>query len=118
MAAADEALVAQSVTSSPLNIKYAVAIDRVSAYEMLAARAAAAEQAAAREAAMQAAAQVPPPRPTPARQTAASATRTSRNAPKPPPTFVEQVLGSSAVKGLANSLGKEITRSIFGTRKR
>jgi uncharacterized protein len=116
MAAADPAVVTQAVTTSPLNIKYAVAIDRVSAYEMLAARAqqaAAAEAAAAQAAAQAAATQVPSQRP--ARQTAASTGRTTQ---KPPPTLVEQVLGSPALKGFTSSLGREITRSLFGTRKR
>jgi hypothetical protein len=31
---------------------------------------------------------------------------------------MEQVLGSAAVKGFASSLGKELSRSIFGTGRR
>jgi hypothetical protein len=37
---------------------------------------------------------------------------------KEPETLVEQVLGSAALKGFTASIGKEITRSLFGTTRR
>jgi DNA helicase HerA-like ATPase len=100
MAEADPAVVQQVVSASAGYPKYAFAIDRESAYEMLAARVTQAQLAAPAE---------PVPAPRPAAAPAAS---------KKPETLVEQVLGSAAVKSLAQSVGKEISRSIFGTGKR
>ena len=113
MAAADPAAVQQVIAASPLYANYAFAVDRESAYEMLAARFAEAQLAALSAPAEP----VPAPRAAaPRSEVPASARRTA--APKQPETLVEQVLGSAAVKGLAQSFGKEISRSIFGTRKR
>jgi hypothetical protein len=102
--------VQQTVAASPLYTTYGFAIDRESAYEMLAARVAQAQLAAL------AAAPVPTPRA--AATPAARATTTRRTAQKQPDNLMEQVLGSAAVKGFAQSIGKELSRSIFGTGRR
>jgi DNA helicase HerA-like ATPase len=101
MAPADPALLAAGVASSPLHAKYAEQVDRDSAYERLAARlqkAPAAEQ--------------------PAPQKRAPAPR----APRPEKSTAEKVVESSAFKQLARSaaavVGREIARSMFGTRRR
>jgi DNA helicase HerA-like ATPase len=114
MAPSPEALVDQVVAASAVGGKYAVASDRHSAYETIAAVGAekqAAEAEAARAAdAEKAAREQPAPqqtRPRPAREE---------------PTVVEKVVESSAFKSMLRSagsaLGREITRSIFGTSRR
>ena len=111
MAQLDPAAQTQAVTSSPLQPKYAQLVDRESAYERLAAKLA------------------PPP--------AASAPVEDVPAKEPPakePTsrghktevaaggVVAGVLASAAFKSFtrsaASALGREITRGLFGTRKR
>jgi DNA helicase HerA-like ATPase len=86
----------RAVKSSLLYGRYAEAIDRESAYEKLQAAPAAAEAPA-----------VPAPGAAPA---------------KDDPSLVEQVVGSGMFKSLARSigtqLGREISRSIFGTSRR
>jgi DNA helicase HerA-like ATPase len=136
MAEADPAVVQQVISTSPLYPIYAWAIDRESAYEMLAARVAQAQLAAL----------AAPPQPVPTPRSASPRTTTPRTAAPPPSTprastsratssratssrastpqarqpetLMEQVLGSAAIKGFAQSVGKEITRSIFGTTRR
>ena len=53
---------------------------------------------------------------------AAPAPATPKRAAKEEPSIIEQVAGSSAFKSMLRSagtvIGREITRSIFGTRKR
>jgi DNA helicase HerA-like ATPase len=104
MAPSPAAVVSQVVGSSPLTPRYAEALDRESAYERLQARLAAA----------------PEPAPTPAAASKAP-TRPARE-PKEQESVVEQVLGSSAVRSMLRSagsaLGREITRSLFGTARR
>ena len=95
MAEADAAVVQGIVNSSPLLAKYGPAIDRESAYEILAAREQAGQTAAAAE-------------PAPSRTSPA----------KPPPNLIEQALGSATVKKAVNTAVRELTRNIFGTRKR
>ncbi|MDQ1722727.1 MAG: double-strand break repair helicase HerA and related ATPase [Pseudonocardiales bacterium] len=107
MAALDPAAQAQAVAGSPLLAKYATPIDRESAYEKLAARLTPDEPATP-------AAQ--PPRVEPAdREPAGSQEHPGGGA-------VADVLGSTAFKSFARSaatvLGREITRSLFGTAKR
>ncbi|MGW2031626.1 helicase HerA-like domain-containing protein [Streptomyces argyrophylli] len=84
----------RAVRDSSLHDRYAQAVDRESAYERL---------SAARPA-------EPPPKPAPAR------------AREEEPSLVEQVVGSGMFKSLARSvgtqLGREITRSLFGTARR
>ncbi|MFD4546474.1 helicase HerA-like domain-containing protein [Streptomyces sp. NPDC058466] len=104
----------QAVRSSPLYGRYAEAVDRESAYEKLAA----AEAVAA-------AAPVPrkgaPPREAPPRE-APPKEAPSRGRPKEEASVVEQVVGSGLFKSLARSvgtqIGREITRSLFGTARR
>ncbi|MET9001908.1 helicase HerA-like domain-containing protein [Amycolatopsis sp. NPDC004169] len=96
----DEA-VAAAVSSSDLHAKYAETIDRESAYEKLAAKVAAA----------------PAPSPSPSPEAA----------PEPPPAkeepgFIESAMKNPAVKSFmrsaASALGREITRGLFGNRRR
>ncbi len=110
MAQLDPAEQSKQVQASPIATKYAEVLDRESAYEKLLAKTAAPPPAAAPEQAQSAA-----------------------NAPASPPSAgepeesgladkVTAVLGSSAFKAFARnvggSLGKEITRSLFGTARR
>jgi hypothetical protein len=108
MGAVAEPVRAAVVAASPLQAEYGAAVDRESAYERLAARLA------------------PPPPPPPA-----------PGAPPPPSEreparrreperaeggVVGAVLGSSAFRAFARSaasaLGREISRGVFGTRRR
>jgi hypothetical protein len=106
MAPADAAVLTAAVASSPLHAKYAVALDRDSAYERLAARVAQPPVEGAGPVAV----------PKAARKK--SAPRTAR----PEKSTAEKVLESTAFRQATRSaaavLGREITRSIFGTRRR
>ncbi|PWI16561.1 ATP-binding protein [Streptomyces sp. Act143] len=86
-----------AVAASPLHGRYAQAVDRESAYEKL---------NASRGAKGPDELTAPPEQPEPERQ----------------PSVVEQVVGSGMFKSLARSLGtqigREITRSVFGTARR
>jgi len=110
MGALDEQVRTGVVAASPLQAKYGVAVDRDSAYERLAARLA-------------------PPAPTAPRQrpesapAAPTATSRARKAPEAETGgVVAAVLGSSAFRAFARSaasaLGREISRGVFGTRRR
>lgn len=105
MAPSEASAVDQVVASSALAPKYAQAIDRESAYELLKARL---EQAPTPE-------EAPAPAPAPSQAPAP-------RAPKEDPGIVEQVVQSSAFKSALRSagtvIGREITRSIFGTSRR
>ena len=96
MGPADAAAMAAQVASSPLHPKYGTALDRESAYERLAAKLAPPPSA--------------PPAPAP------------RRAEPERPSVVAEVVQSSAFKSFLRSagtvLGREITRSIFGTARR
>ena len=96
------------IGASSLRAKYADVLDRESAYELLAERL---EAAPAHE-------QPAAPAPGPARSPAPKQQR----APKEEPSLIEQVTGSSAFRSMLRSagtvIGREITRSIFGTRRR
>ena len=111
----DQAVVDQVVSASTIHARYAEALDRESAYELLAARFKAAEEAAAAEAAAQAQEKE--------RLAAEKAERgSSRSRAKEDKGMVEQVVGSSAFRSMLRSagtvIGREITRSIFGTGRR
>ena len=84
-------------------------VDRESAYEKLAAR-------------LQAAPAAPAAPPAPAPPAAPAPASAPKRAPKEEPSIIEQVAGSSAFKSMLRSagtvIGREITRSIFGTRRR
>jgi DNA helicase HerA-like ATPase len=107
MAPSDEATVKGIIAASTLGAKYATATNRDSAFELLQAKEAAEARAAPAPSAPSA------PAPTPAK---------APRAPKAEPGIVEQVVKSSAFKSALRSagtvLGREITRSIFGTSRR
>ncbi|MFJ3906582.1 helicase HerA-like domain-containing protein [Streptomyces sp. NPDC090025] len=102
-----------AVKGSLLYGRYAEAVDRESAYEKLTAEQQAAEAAALAAAEEAAAAKE-------AKEAAREAARAPR--PKEDPSLAEQVVGSGMFKSLARSigtqLGREISRSIFGTARR
>jgi hypothetical protein len=98
----------RAVQSSPLHERYAQAVDRGSAYEKLTAAERAAkgpEEAAA-----------------PARTERERAPRDKAGKAEEKHSVVQQVVGSSMFKSLARSVGsqvgREITRSLFGTARR
>lgn len=111
MAPSDPARVEELIAASSLAAKYAAVADRESAYELLQARLAKAPVEDSRPAP----APAPGPEPAPSREPA-------RRQPKEAPTVVEQVVQSSAFKSMLRSagtvIGREITRSIFGTARR
>ncbi|RSS81323.1 helicase HerA-like domain-containing protein [Streptomyces sp. WAC06614] len=98
----------QAVKSSLLYARYAEAVDRESAYERISA-----EQAAAEAEAEAAAAEA---------EAAKEAGAAARTAPKQDRSLAEQVVGSGLFRSLARSigtqLGREISRSVFGTARR
>jgi DNA helicase HerA-like ATPase len=98
MAAVDGAAVTAAAHASPLFAKYGTTVDRESAYEKLAARIAENPPPDA----------LPPDAPPPAE--------------RPGPGIVAEVLGSPMVRSFLRSagtaLGREITRGLFGTRRR
>ncbi len=106
-----DALVDQTVAASSVAGKYAVATDRESAFEKI----------SAQEAATQQAAQPADPGPAPA-QSQERAPAPAPRAQREEPTVVEQVVKSSVFKSMMRSagtvIGREITRSIFGTARR
>jgi DNA helicase HerA-like ATPase len=108
MAPADPSVLADLVQRSALRGRYAEVVDRESAYERLAARLRTAP-----------AADEPEP------DVAVPPRRRSRPRPRSPQqrqSTVEKVLGSSEFRQMARSaaavVGREIARSIFGTRRR
>ena len=94
--------VAAAVTSSDLHAKYSETIDRESAYEKLAAKVAGPPVTEG---------QAPPPAP-----------EAKPEPKKDEPGFVEQAMKNPAVKSFfrsaASALGREITRGLFGNRRR
>jgi DNA double-strand break repair helicase HerA and related ATPase len=101
MAAIGQDAVSAAAKESGLHPKYGQSVDRESAYERLTARIA----------------QTPPPAAPPAEAPAPPAREE-----KAEPGFLEQALGSPVVKSFlrsaASALGREITRGVFGTRRR
>ncbi|CAL9491270.1 helicase HerA-like domain-containing protein [Streptomyces sp. enrichment culture] len=105
----DAAELDRRVTASPLYGRYAQAVDRESAYERLA-------EAPARQEAES------------GRETEARGQQPTRQEPRreearrEEPSVVEQVVGSGMFRSLARSIGtqigREITRSVFGTARR
>ncbi|HET6391583.1 MAG TPA: helicase HerA-like domain-containing protein [Blastococcus sp.] len=117
MAPVDPAVLTAAVAASPLWAKYGEPVDRESAYERLAARLAPPPPAAvpADEPELPNPwPEIPEPAPEPRRRG-----RTREPADE---DVVSKVLGSSAFRSFARSaasaLGREITRGIFGTRRR
>ncbi|NMM25524.1 MAG: DUF853 family protein [Phycicoccus sp.] len=109
MAPSADSLVQQVITASSLKGKYAEMIDRESAYEKLKARILAAP--APDEAPESSPVPVPASEPAPAGRQ-----------PKTEESLLGQAVGSSAFKSMMRSagsvLGREITRSLFGTARR
>ena len=113
MAPSEEATVTGLIAASPLSGKYAAVVDRESAYEKL--------QARLEKADADPAPTVEPPTPTAPAPGAPAKPKPSRPA-KEEPGLVAQVVKSSAFRSALRSagtvIGREITRSIFGTAKR
>ncbi|HET6856943.1 MAG TPA: helicase HerA-like domain-containing protein [Streptomyces sp.] len=109
MGPVDAAALDRAVKASLLHGRYAEAVDRESAYEKLTA-----EQQTADAEAVRAALE--------AEQAKAEASRVPAKAQKADASLAEQVVGSGVFKSLARSigtqLGREISRSIFGTARR
>ncbi|WP_236831441.1 helicase HerA-like domain-containing protein [Blastococcus sp. KM273128] len=108
MAPIEPAAMAEAVRSSPLQAKYGQPVDRDSAYERLAAR-------------------VSPSRPTPDAELPENAERSTprrRAAPAPPSEegglsrVLESPVFRSFARSAASALGRELTRGLFGTRRR
>ncbi|MGW6568469.1 helicase HerA-like domain-containing protein [Streptomyces sp. NPDC054975] len=112
MGPVDAGALEAAVKGSPLWGRYAEAVDRESAYEKLTAEQRAAEAAALR-AAEEAEAE---------KATRAAADKAPRAAKKEDRSLAEQVVGSGMFKSLARSIGtqvgREISRSLFGTARR
>lgn len=116
----------QVVTASPLSATYGQAIDRESAYEMLAARVAGAAPADATPPAAPAPAPAPAPQqgggpqPIPIPQDDPEPRRSRQE--KEEPGMLEQVMENPMMRSMLRSagttLGREITRSLFGTARR
>jgi DNA helicase HerA-like ATPase len=119
MAPSDEATVKQVIAASSLAPKYAAVVDRESAYEKLQARLQAAPTPESSTSQSNQAGQSNTSHTTTSHSNQAG--QTNRTA-KPEPSMVEQVVRSSAFKSALRSagtvLGREITRSIFGTARR
>jgi len=94
------------IAASPLQQKYGTAIDRESAYEILSAKLAAQQRAETPTS--------PPPE--------APREPERPREPEPSQSMLDKVLQSKEFRSLARSaastLGREITRSIFGTARR
>ncbi|PBC78827.1 uncharacterized protein DUF853 [Streptomyces sp. TLI_235] len=104
----EPAVLRAAVDGSPLAPRYRDAIDREPAYEKLAARPAAREEE--------------PARPAPAERSEPAERRRAEPAAQEEGGLIGSLLRSPALKSLARSagtqLGREITRSLFGTSRR
>ncbi|MEV6649989.1 helicase HerA-like domain-containing protein [Streptomyces sp. NPDC051219] len=113
----DTAALDRAVKGSPLHSRYATALDRESAYEKLSA-----EQQAAEAAAVRAAEEAERAERAEQAKAEGRAGRPGRAAQKRDDSLAEQIAGSGVFKSLARSigtqLGREISRSIFGTARR
>ncbi|MEV6244662.1 helicase HerA-like domain-containing protein [Streptomyces sp. NPDC051742] len=127
MAPIDAAALDAAVQGSPLHGRYAEAVDRESAYERLTAEQRAAEAAALEAAANEAEKKAENKAENKAAKEAAKDAAEARKGARAPrekeePSLAEQVVGSGIFKSLARSigtqLGREISRSVFGTARR
>ncbi|MER8037649.1 helicase HerA-like domain-containing protein [Streptomyces hydrogenans] len=123
MGPVDAAVLEAAVRASPLYGRYAQAVDRESAYERLSADEAARAARAARAADETARAEREKAEKQAAKEAARKPAGTERaRAPEEEPSLVDQVVGSGMFRSLARSigtqLGREISRSIFGTARR
>jgi DNA helicase HerA-like ATPase len=112
MAPSDPAVLAAAVANSPLRTKYAEQLDRDSAYERL----------AARLRSPQGGAEAGPVKAPSGESDRRAPARRAPRAPRPQKSTAEQVIESSAFRQLTRSaaavVGREIARSVFGTRRR
>ncbi|MFD0269702.1 helicase HerA-like domain-containing protein [Streptomyces sp. NPDC127106] len=112
----------RTVKSSPLYGRYAQPVDRESAYERIGAEQAAAEAAAEAAAAEAEAAAEAAEQAERAGTAGPAVGRRSTPKAEQEPSLAEQVVGSGLFRSLARSigtqLGREISRSLFGTAKR
>jgi DNA helicase HerA-like ATPase len=112
MAPTDAAAMAATVAASPRNAKYATAIDRESAREMLAKKLeAGAQQAAEDKAAEEKAKEA-------AKSSKKSTTSSSRRSSKQEEGVVTQVVKSGAFRQFMRTAASEIARGMFGTGRR
>jgi DNA helicase HerA-like ATPase len=129
MAPSDPALVSQTVAASSLQAKYGTALDRESAFEKLtaaqqatAAAAAAAQAQAAQAKADADAAKAAETQAKAAAKAQADAEREAARRQREEPTVVEQAINSpfakSMLRSMGTAIGRQITRSIFGTSRR
>ncbi|MDO5699111.1 MAG: DUF853 family protein [Dermatophilus congolensis] len=123
MAPAAEATVTGIINASPLNAQYATPVDRESAYEMLTAKLApaGAPQGSPQDSLPSETYQAPIP-PVEDRPAAPAPAPAPEKPAKEEPGMVQQVIESPMFKSMMRSagtvIGREITRSIFGTAKR
>jgi uncharacterized protein len=93
----------QAAAASELHGRYSQTVDRESAYELMAARMA-------------------PPAPAPEQHQQEQPAPERQRREREEPGFVEKVMGNSAVKSFfrsaASALGRELTRGMFGNRRR
>ncbi|MFK5690860.1 helicase HerA-like domain-containing protein [Ornithinimicrobium sp. LYQ92] len=118
---ADEEVLRTVVAGSSLTARYGEALDRESAQEVLAQRMQETARALEQEAQRTAAERTAGDRAEDDGRVAPRPSRGSRRAPQEE-GMMDQVLGSSAVRSMLRSagtvIGREVTRSIFGTRRR
>jgi DNA helicase HerA-like ATPase len=114
--------VQQILRSSPLHGKYATAVDRASAREMLAEKLGGPVGQVPAGPGPAAPAPAPPPLPPPLPEPSGARRGGRTPAPAPEPSVLDQVVRSRAVEGFlrsfGSSIGREITRGIFGTGRR
>ena len=106
MSPADQAVMDGAVASSPLRARYAEAVDRDSAHEMLARKLERAAPASSEEAA-----------PAPAEKRVRYPKKPSP-APQEQGSIVHDILTSPVTKDLARRAAREIFRGVFGTARR
>lgn len=115
MGPSDPAAMQATVAASPRNAKYATAVDRESAREMLAARL---EAGARQAAADKAAADEAKAREKAAKDAAKRSGSSSRRTTRQDESVVTQVVKSSAFKQFMRTAASEIARGMFGTGRR
>ena len=109
MGPADPATMQAAVTASPLHAKYAAALDRDSAHEMLARKVEQGAEKAAQESA---------PAPAGGDERVSYPQQTRKRAPKKEKSVVTEVLQSSAAKQFMRTAAREIARGLFKTGRR
>ncbi|MGH6654272.1 MAG: helicase HerA-like domain-containing protein [Actinocrinis sp.] len=117
MAPMDDQAMAAAVTASPLNPRYAQAVDRDSAYEMLGRRMAG-QEATAQAQAQQNQQNQPAPTPGTAPETGSAPSRARTQRPQHEQSALEAILTNKATQKIAMNVGKELVRGLFGNRRR